>query len=113
LPSTSLFASLGGNKGTSVQFQKEFSFQSDGQEAGYSQWVVVRQMAAEEAARKLNLPIGHSAEVWLTNGIRLRGKLRLVNDLLFVEEAQIRNLPLVLEGVTFSYAEIESCVRLD
>lgn len=96
-----------------MQFQKEFNFQSDTPEAGYSQWVVVRKMAAETAAQKLNLPLGHPAEVWLTNGIRLRGRLRLVKELLFVEENQIRNLPLVLGGVTFSYSEIESCVRLD
>jgi len=96
-----------------MQFQNEFNFQSGGTEAGYSQWVVVRTMAAAAAAEKLNLPIGREAEVWLRNGIRLRGKLRLLNDLLFVEETKIRTLPLALEGVTFSYGEIESCVRLD
>jgi hypothetical protein len=95
------------------QLQNEFNFQAGGAETGYSQWVVVRSLAAEEAARKLNLPIGHEAEVWLRGNIRLRGKLRLLNDLLFVEEAKIRNLPLTVEGVNFTYAEIESCVRLD
>jgi hypothetical protein len=70
-------------------------------------------MAAEEAAQKLNLPVGRNAEVWLRGGIRLRGKLRLLNDLLFVEEHQFKNLPLTLDGVPFTYAEIESCVALD
>ena len=93
--------------------QKEFNFQAGGAETGYSQWVVVRKMAADEAARKLNLPVGHETEVWLRGGIRLRGKLRLRDDFLFVEEAQLRNLALVLAGVPFVYAEIESCVRLD
>ena len=96
-----------------MQFQNEFKFQSDGSEAGYSQWVVVRQMAAQAAAEKLNLPIGHETEVWLRGNIRLRGRLRLRNELLFVEESQIKTLALVLEGVTFRYSEIESCVRLD
>jgi hypothetical protein len=43
----------------------------------------------------------------------LRGVLRLANDVLFIEEQRVLNLPLVLEGITFTYSEIESCVRLD
>ena len=31
----------------------------------------------------------------------------------FVEESQVRNLALTLDGVPFTYAEIESCVALD
>lgn len=96
-----------------TQLQREFNFQAGGTEAGYAQWVVVRQMASDEAARRLNLPVGRESEVWLRGGIRLRGKLRLLNDLLFVEESQVRNLPLTLDGVPFTYAEIESCVALD
>jgi hypothetical protein len=96
-----------------TQLQREFNFQSGGTEGGYAQWVVVRHMASDEAARKLNLPVGHEAEVWLRGGIRLRGKLRLLNDLLFVEESQVRNLALTLDGVPFTYAEVESCVATD
>jgi hypothetical protein len=70
-------------------------------------------MAADEAAQKLNLPIGREVEVWLRGGIRLRGKLRLLNDLLFIEEHQLKNLPLTLDGVPFTSAEIESCVASD
>jgi hypothetical protein len=101
------------DQGMEMQFQNEFNFQFSGTEAGYSQWVVVRKLAAEAAAEKLNLPIGHEVEVWLRGGIRLKGKLRLLKDLLFVEEAEVRTLTLVLEGVTFNYSEIESCVRFD
>ncbi len=100
-------------KGIAVQSQGELNFQGASAEAGYSEWVNLRKMAAEAAAQKLNLPIGCEAEVWLRNGIRLKGKLRLSNDLLFIEEAKIKALPLVIDGVTFSFAEIESCVRLD
>jgi hypothetical protein len=96
-----------------MQLQAQFNFQDGGTDAGYAQWVVVRQLASDEAARRLNLPVGREAEVWLRGGIRLRGKLRLLNDLLFVEESQVRNLPLTLDGVPFTYAEIESCVALD
>jgi hypothetical protein len=96
-----------------MQLQSEFNFQAGGTEAGDTQWVVVRHMASDEVARKLNLPVGREAEVWLRGGIRLRGKLRLLNDLLFVEESQVRNLALTLDGVPFTYSEIESCVALD
>jgi hypothetical protein len=96
-----------------MQLQSEFNFLAGGTDAGYAQWVVVRQLASDEAARKLNLPVGREAEVWLRGGIRLRGKLRLLNELLFVEESQVRNLSLTVDGVPFTYAEIESCVTLD
>jgi hypothetical protein len=75
--------------------------------------VAARQMAIEAAAQKLNLPLGHSVEVWLRGGIRLRGKLRLRTEVLFIEEDRLRGLALELDGVTFTYAEIESCVRLE
>jgi len=96
-----------------VQLQKEFSFEAGGLDDGYAQWVVVRQMAAEEAARRLNLPVGRETEVWLRGGIRLLGKLRLLDDLLFVEESKLRKLGLTVDGVPFTYAEIESCVAMD
>ena len=96
-----------------MPFQKVFEFEAGGQADGYAKWVVVRQMAAEEAARRLNLPLGHDVEVWLRGGIRLRGKLRLVNEMLFVEEERMHSLPLILDGVEFTYAEMESCLRLD
>jgi hypothetical protein len=96
-----------------MPLQSQFNFESGGTEAGYQQWVVLRQIASHEAAQKLNLPVGREAEVWLRGGIRLRGKLRLLNELLFIEETQIRNLPLTLDGVPFTYAEMESCIALD
>jgi hypothetical protein len=43
----------------------------------------------------------------------LHGTLRLTRDLLFIEEERIRSLPLEVDGVSFTFAEIESCVRLD
>jgi hypothetical protein len=96
-----------------MPLQGELGFTEDGPQDGYAKWIALRQMTVEAAAQKLNLPIGHEAEVWLQGGIRLRGKLRLTKDLLFIEEKRIADLALTLDGVQFTYAEIESCVRLD
>ena len=70
-------------------------------------------MTAVELARRINLPLGHEVEVWLRGGIRLRGKLRLEEELLFVEEDRVRCLELMVDRVPFTYRELESCVRLD
>lgn len=96
-----------------MSLQGELGSTGDGTEDGYVKWIALRQMTVEAAAQKLNLPIGNRAEVWLKGGIRLRGKLRLANDLLFIDEERLANLGLTLDGVGFIYAEIDSCVRLD
>ena len=96
-----------------MELQGELGFAEKGSDEGYTQWVAVRQLAVEAAAQKLNLPLGHPTEVWLRGGIRLRGTLRLANEVLFIEEKRVLDLALVLDGVTFTYAEIESCLRLD
>jgi hypothetical protein len=92
--------------------QGELCFAADGPEVGYTKWVALRQLAVEAAAQKLNLPLGHRSEVWLRGGIRLRGTLRLANEILFIEETRMLELALVVDGVTFTYAEMESCLRL-
>jgi hypothetical protein len=93
--------------------QGQFSFDPGGSERGYTQWLAGRRMAAEELARRGGLPLGHEVEVWLTGGIRLRGKLRLAENLLFIEEDRVRHLDLVVDNMHFAYREMESCVRLD
>jgi len=95
------------------ELQGELGLAGHDPEEGYTQWVALRQLAVEAAAQKLNLPLGHPTEVWLRGGIRLRGTLRLANEVLFVDEERIRQLALVLDGVKFTYSEIESCLRLD
>ena len=84
-----------------------------GTEQGYTQWLTGRRLAAAELARRMGLPLGHQVEVWLYGGIRLRGKLRLQEELLFIEEERVRHLELLVDGVPFAYREMESCVRLD
>jgi hypothetical protein len=95
--------------------QGEFSFDGEGEAAseGYTRWVAGRKMAAEELARRLNLPLQHQVEVWLTGGIRLRGKLQLQEEMLFIEEDRVRHLGLRVDNVPFAMREMESCVRLD
>ena len=95
------------------QLQGKLGFADHGQGDGYVKWVALRQMAVETAAQKLHLPLGHPSEVWLRGGIRLRGTLRLSREVLFIEETRLRDLSLMLDGVTFTYSEIESCLRLD
>jgi len=93
--------------------QGEFGFDSAGSERGYTQWLAGRSVAAVELARRIGLPLGHEVEVWLVGGVRLRGKLGLVENLLFIEEDRVRHLELIVDKIPFAYREMESCVRLD
>jgi hypothetical protein len=43
----------------------------------------------------------------------LRGKLRLREEMLLVEEEHLRHLELQVDHVPFTMREMESCVRLD
>jgi hypothetical protein len=96
-----------------VGLQGEFSFDADAPGDGYTQWLMGRRTAVEVVARKLNLPLGHQVEIWLIGGVRLRGRLRLKEEALFLEEDKIRHLELIVDHVPFTYREMESCVRLD
>lgn len=96
-----------------VSGQSEFNFGASGTDQGYTQWLAGRRMAAEELARRIHLPLGHQVEVWLYGGVRLRGKLRLQEEVLFIEEERVRHLELVVDHVAFTCREMESCVRLD
>jgi hypothetical protein len=97
----------------SVNHQGEFNFKGSKSEQGYSKWLTGRRVAAEELARQIGLPLGHQVEVWLSGAIRLRGKLRLREEVLFIEEDRARHLELMVDQVAFTYREMESCVRLD
>jgi hypothetical protein len=93
--------------------QGEFNFDAGTTGEGYSCWLAGRKLAAVELARRLNLPLQHEVEVWLVGGIRLRGKLRLSEEMLFIEEDHVRHLELQVDHVPFKMRELESCVRLD
>ncbi len=96
-----------------LNLQSELNFGEDGSAEGYTSWLVGRQVATEILARKMGLPLGHEVEVWLVGGMRLRGKLRLQEETLFIEEEPVRHLGLRIDKVAFTYREMESCVRLD
>jgi len=93
--------------------QGHFNFEADGTDLGYAKWLTGRGVAVEELARRMHLPLGHQVEVWLHGGIRLRGKLRLQEEILFIEEERVRHLGLVVDHVAFTFREMESCVRMD
>lgn len=93
--------------------QAEFKFDTSAGSNGYQRWVTARRTIAEELGRRLNLPLGHRVEVWLRDGLRLRGELRFKDEFLIIEEDRLRKLVLVTDGVTFTYPDIESCVRVD
>ncbi len=93
--------------------QGEFNFQAGVGEKGHQLWLASRKTAARELARRLNLPVGHEVEVCLVGGVCLRGRLRLKEDSLFVEEERVRHLELLIDRVSFTCREIESCVRMD
>jgi hypothetical protein len=97
----------------SVRRQREFNFKGHASEAGYDGWLAGRRLAVEELARRMGLPLGHQVEVWLTGGIRLRGKLRLWEEVIFIEEDRVRHLEMLVDHFSFAYREMESCVRLD
>jgi len=92
--------------------QGEFIFQDGATEHGYTRWLSGREAAVRELAQRMGLPIGYEVEVWLYGGIRLRGRLRLKDEFLFIEEEQVRHLELQIDKVTFAYREMESCVRI-
>jgi len=93
--------------------QVEFEFAPAGEETGHARWLAAREAAIKAAAQKLNLPLGRQVELWLSGGIRLRGKLRLQNEPLIVDDGNLNEMPLEVDGTVFPFSEIESCVRLD
>ncbi len=93
--------------------QAEFNFAAAATPDGHQAWLAGRKLATQELARRLNLPLGHLVEAWLVGGIRLRGKLRLREEPLVLEEERVRHLELMVDHVGFAYRELESCVRLD
>jgi hypothetical protein len=81
--------------------------------SGLDRWRQAREAALRKLARRLGVPLGHPVEVRLRDGIVVRGQLRLREELLWVEPTRDTHLELIVDRVTFTAADIESCVRLD
>jgi hypothetical protein len=97
----------------SGELQSEFDFdQPSAGGDGVERWHRQRERAIHRLARRLGLPIEHEVEVWLKNGMRLRGHLKLRESMLLVETVDQDSLELVIERANFRYSEMESCVRL-
>jgi len=80
---------------------------------GYLTWQQQRQDSANRLGQIHGLPLNRQVEIVLKGGVRLRGKLRLKEELLFVEEKPTDGIELVVDNVAFRPGEIESCLRLD
>lgn len=93
--------------------QSELNFDAGGDSSGLTRWREDRRAASQALAQRLGLPLGYRVEVWLCGDIRLRGQLRLEEELLFLDAGAPQTLRLTVDGVVFAAAEIESCVRLD
>jgi len=93
--------------------QGEFDFDNASATNGHARWLAQRKLALTELARQIHLPLGHQVEVWLAGGVRLRGKLQLQEEKLFVGVDDVQRLGLQVDQVPFSINEMESCVRLD
>lgn len=96
-----------------MKAQDEFDFGTGSAGEGYTRWLAERKRALAELARQSNLPLDHQVEVWLAGGIRLRGKLQLQEERLFLQEDDVKRLGLRVDHVPFTIGEMESCVRLD
>lgn len=93
--------------------QPEFSFENPAPPTGYERWQEERRAAKLALAKRLGLPLGHEVEVWLRGEVRLRGRLELAEEKLFLPEHTDAHLRLTIGHTSFEAGEIESCVRRD
>ncbi len=80
---------------------------------GYVTWQQQRTGVVNRLGQLSGLPLNHWVELTLRDGVRLKGKLRLREEKLFVEETDARGLELVIDGFEFRSTEVETCLRLD
>lgn len=93
--------------------QPELSFDTTTTKSGYDRWQAERRVAKLSLAKRLGVPLGHQVEVWLIGEVRLRGRLELAEEKLFVPEGNDPHLRLTIGHASFEAGEIESCVRAD
>jgi hypothetical protein len=91
--------------------QSEFDFQRAGKD-GLLLWREEFRKQQRKLARELNMPLGREVEVWLRDGLRLRGELRFADPLLLPAQCTLENTKFEVGGVAFAFAEMEGCVSL-
>jgi len=79
---------------------------------GYAAWQQQRLQATKQISERLGLPLGYQVELRLLDGVVLRGRLRLKEELLFPEMHDLGDVELAIGRATFRHSEIESCIRL-
>ena len=95
------------------QPQQQLDFFSPKPVDGYAVWIQERQAKINQWAQQLGLPLGQTVEIWLRGGIRLRGRLLMREEKIYIPAARDLSIELVVNGVQFRPGEVESCVRLD
>ncbi len=78
------------------QGQTELRFEAGTSPNGYQTWQEQRRASLRQLASQLGLPIGHDVEVWLRDGIVLKGKLRLREELIWIDEERNNHIELVI-----------------
>jgi hypothetical protein len=93
--------------------QFEFAFSEGSPEPeGVAHWRAEWMRVAEDLCRRLAVPLYHRAEVRLTQGPVLRGRLCLDEEQLWPDGDRHR-LVLRIGQATFRLGEMESILRLD
>lgn len=91
--------------------QQGLDFGAFGPGDGLEAWRKEQEERFREMARKLGLPLGREAEVWLKDGVRLRGRLELAE--LELIQPGAGELRLRVGQTTFKIGEMDSCLRRD
>lgn len=94
--------------------QAEFEFGAPGNGAdGLDAWQRQRLEAMRTLAGQVGLPLGREVEVRLVDGVTLRGRLRLREEVLVLDALELGRLEFEVDKVRFGHGEIASCLRLD
>lgn len=92
--------------------QGELSFSTPGPD-GLQAWYDQRDADRRQLSRDVGLPIGHPVELELQDGVILKGKLELAENLLWIEAGRRLDLELRIGRCIFRVRDIARCVRQD
>ncbi len=97
--------------------QAEFNFEGEGEENergdAVAKWREERLARLREWAYRVGLPIETRVEVRLLCGQTFRGLLLPYEPDLFGKSRKDKDFVLIVDGVPFRMAEIDSCARCD
>ena len=94
-----------------MQPELNFNAPSSG---GYELWLKQRQALIAHLIDQLGLPIGRQVELWLKDGVMLRGKLTVREESIHWSETnKATGIELMIGNVSFPVGQIASCLRTD